>query len=567
MLRRPPVGSGRGWLPGALLVATLALTVALAYEANDAAQSHRAAAQRTLQDYASVAAWQFVRNVKLEMRNAMTDAFRPVLDLGQVRAGSAVLPPPSVLATGGARVAACDPGGGARAVIDTARYYFRVDPAPGQSRATIVISGAAPGGDVADRVADTVMAHLGARSADGFELVPIFRRVGDQLRSLVFVVLRAPPPQSAPVAAYGFEMCTAAFGAPLFRQVMRSYALLPPSLTGQVPVDSLLALTIVDSSGQVVFQSDSADAPAPAAEGGFAVGKGIGTLATRVTLRPRAAERLVAGGVPPSRLPRLLALVTLAAALVAIALFHLRRERELQRLRADFISGVSHELRTPLAQIRMFGETLRLGRVRSEDERRRSLEIIDQEARRLAHLVENVLQFSASEREPPRLSPESSDVGEQIRDALAGFAPIGLARGTVISVSVEAGLSARLDRGAFRQMLVNLLDNAVKYGPVGQEVAVAAVLAAGHARVTVDDEGEGVPDEARERIWEPFARLDRDDRPAIGGSGIGLAVVRELADAHGGRAWVERSPAGGARFVLELPAAWIAAPRLAEQPA
>src|SRR5205823_8566778 len=108
---------------------------------------------------------------------------------------------------------------------------------------------------------------------------------------------------------------------------------------------------------------------------------------------------------PRSRLPLLAGLTVLTAALVLIAIVQLRREHELSRLRADFVSGVSHELRTPLAQIRMFSETLLLGRVRSDDERVRSLEIIDQEARRLTHLVENLLHFSRSERRLTRLAP------------------------------------------------------------------------------------------------------------------------------------------------------------------
>jgi signal transduction histidine kinase len=117
----------------------------------------------------------------------------------------------------------------------------------------------------------------------------------------------------------------------------------------------------------------------------------------RVGVRPNADQRLVMGGTTSARLPLLLVLLVVIAGLIGMALLLVRREAELVRLRADFVSGVSHELRTPLAQIRMFTETLLLGRVRSDIERRRSLEIIDQEARRLTHLVENVLLFSKTE--------------------------------------------------------------------------------------------------------------------------------------------------------------------------
>src|SRR5256885_11553687 len=120
---------------------------------------------------------------------------------------------------------------------------------------------------------------------------------------------------------------------------------------------------------------------------------------------PDMAPKLVIGGMPRSNVPMLLSLLALTAGLVVAALLQLRREYELSQLRADFVSGVSHELRTPLAQIRMFSETLLLGRVRSDEERERSLGIIDQEARRLTHLVENLLHFSRSERRLTRPSP------------------------------------------------------------------------------------------------------------------------------------------------------------------
>jgi signal transduction histidine kinase len=111
------------------------------------------------------------------------------------------------------------------------------------------------------------------------------------------------------------------------------------------------------------------------------------------------------------------------------------------------------------------------------------------------------------------------------------------------------------DPDAVRQIVLNLLDNAAKYGPSGQTITVRAARSDARACITVDDQGPGVPPAERERVWERFERLDRDRGSAVGGSGIGLAVVRELAALHGGRAWVADAPGGGARFVLELPGA------------
>ena len=112
------------------------------------------------------------------------------------------------------------------------------------------------------------------------------------------------------------------------------------------------------------------------------------------------------------------------------------------------------------------------------------------------------------------------------------------------------------DPGAVRQMLLNLLDNAVKYGPAGQEVRISATHENGVARLWVTDGGPGIPRADRERVWERFWRLERDRGSSIAGSGIGLAVVRELATLHHGRAWIDDpGPDGsGTRVVIELPA-------------
>jgi signal transduction histidine kinase len=275
-----------------------------------------------------------------------------------------------------------------------------------------------------------------------------------------------------------------------------------------------------------------------------------------VALRPESAASLLIGGVPRSRLPVLLGLLFLTAGLIIAALVQLRREYELSRLREEFVSGVSHELRTPLAQIRMFAETLLLDRVRSDAERRRSMEIIDREARRLGQLVENVLRFSGSSRRPARLAPEPTALSPLVREVVEAFDPLARARDARVRIDMEPGVAAAVDHGAFRQILLNLLDNAVKYGPRGQTVTVTLVSAQGRARLSVDDEGPGVPRGERERIWASFSRLERDVSAAVAGSGIGLAVVHELTRLHGGWRWVEDSPAGGARFVVELPDAW-----------
>ncbi|HSJ26319.1 MAG TPA: HAMP domain-containing sensor histidine kinase [Longimicrobiales bacterium] len=282
-------------------------------------------------------------------------------------------------------------------------------------------------------------------------------------------------------------------------------------------------------------------------------------------IRDNATRHLVAEGGLNSGVPLLLTLMFAICGLIVVALVLVRREAELVRLRADFISGVSHELRTPLAQIRMFTETLLLNRVRSDVERRRSLEIIDQEARRLTHLVENVLLFSKSEggrRQP--LAPEPTDLAAEVRRAAESFGPMWRTRDMSVRTELQDGITVAVDRGALRQIMVNLLDNALKYGPPGQRVTVGVALFDEAARVWVDDEGPGIPVADRDRIFEAFVRLARDTTSRSSGSGIGLSVVRELARLHGGNAWVTDAPGGGARIVVQFPGAYLRAEPPAE---
>src|SRR3569623_3549384 len=154
----------------------------------------------------------------------------------------------------------------------------------------------------------------------------------------------------------------------------------------------------------------------------------------------------VVGGLPQSRVPMLIVLFVIAAGLLTVSLLQLRKQQELARLRTEFVSGVSHELRTPLAQIRWFAELLYMGKLRSEEERARSATIIDQEARRLAYLVENVLNFSRSEKGTNRISPSPADLDHAIVEALELFAPLARARKMSIAEALDASAIVSLER-------------------------------------------------------------------------------------------------------------------------
>ncbi|MGH9337673.1 MAG: sensor histidine kinase, partial [Vicinamibacteria bacterium] len=266
--------------------------------------------------------------------------------------------------------------------------------------------------------------------------------------------------------------------------------LLPPSLGKGTATNDAIFASVTDHGGVERFRSEGSyrrefgvDVPFGDAYGGVLMGS-----RARVSVDPERASDLVIGGLPPSRLPVLLGLLLLTAGLLAMVVLELRRERLLQKLRTEFVASVSHELRTPLTQIRMFAETLLLGRVRSDDEARRSLEIIDREVRRLGHLVENVLQFSRSERGGAAPAVETHELEPRVREALELFQPLVAGTGVRILTRFESDVEAAFDPDALRQVLLNLLDNAVKYGPRTQDILVGIESKNGSARVFVEDQ-------------------------------------------------------------------------------
>jgi signal transduction histidine kinase len=538
--RSRPFG-GRGsnsMLLAALLVGTLALATMLAYEAHNAARSHRATAERALHDYAAVAAWEVVAGVNEALQSSLGSALGPVT---RTRATSPyeLLPAPSVLAVSADSALRCRTPAG-----DSLRFYFRVDFRDG----SLATAGAQPSAAMRSWLVDTIASHgRGTYKPDWTYAIILGAPMGEQPAAIAYAVKYAE--HSAPVAAYGFRTCADVVGAPMIRDVLARRSLLPLSVTGGAGNDSIVGVVVRDHTGRTIFQSEHAQFSPYAADVPL---DQVGGLAAHVTIRPRAIEVLAFGAIPDSHVPILVALLTLTAAMVAVTIMQLRRENELARLRADFISSVSHELRTPLSQILLFAETLSLGRVRTEQERHSATGVIVQEGRRLMHLVENILPFSRAERRMTRLGPEPLDLSREVQAIVDDWLPLATAADTRITTQFGAGVYAVADRSALRQMVLNLLDNAVKYGPSVQTVTVGTSSEDGRVRVWVDDEGQGIPPRERERVWDSFYRLDRDASSSVTGSGIGLYVVRELARLHGGDAWVEDAPGGGARFVIEL---------------
>jgi signal transduction histidine kinase len=412
-------------------------------------------------------------------------------------------------------------------------------------------------------------ARLDEFSAPSGGFVIRFVRRGDSIDAIGLSPQRNASGQM--VGALGFVTPAPALVEALFKYLWRYPALLPVAITHGLPSDSLLAASVSVPADPEIYRSAGWSPRLRSDTASLA--SFAGGLKVRIALRPDATARLQGAVVPGSRVPVWVGLLMLTGLLTGVIVRNLQREHELARLRLEFSAGVSHELRTPLTQILLYGETLALGRIRTEEERTSAAGVIVREAKRLMHLIDNTLAFSRAERPVVSLSPRRVELAPLVAEVTDGFAPLAEARNVVIVTAVDENARAFVDPEAFRQILINLLDNAVKYGPPRQQVSVGvstghtvvtlrpAMLAPGQpvsrtaVRLTVDDEGPGVAGRARNDIWIPFVRGRNGETPTGTGCGLGLAVVRDLAERHNGRAWVEVPPSGrGARFVVELPA-------------
>lgn len=235
-----------------------------------------------------------------------------------------------------------------------------------------------------------------------------------------------------------------------------------------------------------------------------------------------------------------------------------RRQALLSEMKSNFVSSVSHELRAPIAAVRLMAESLDRGTVAEEDKRKDYFRLIVRECRRLSALVENVLDFSRIDQGRKQYTFEPVEVAALARQAVALMEPCAAERQVKLIFAEPAQgaaeLQARWDAHAMEQSLVNLIDNAIKHSPVGAEVKVAIELAGGAAvRIWVEDHGEGIPREEQARIFDLFYRHGSELRRETQGAGIGLSIVKHVAEAHGGRVIVESAPGEGSRFALELP--------------
>ncbi len=510
-------------------------------------------ATRMLQDYAVFASFSYSQNATSDAHDIASNAYAGLM--GFTPQSSSQLPPETIV---------LPPSESCKPPDRSGRYRFRLD-LPSRvlhvSRASDVGVGlwqaldhlgsrqpdkpVVLGQRLASIVRDT-LAFLATTSAvrqAGWGYV--FLRDGEAVTGLSYRPMYTASGQ--PIAVYGYDSC---IDRDEFARLYQEVQPLPPSLVSSLSRDSLLLLRVTDPSGIVLYSSG----PTPQ-ETQYAGTTSVPLLAGinfTVTIRSDLSSRILKDAASPWATRRALVLLILTSGLGCISLVLFRREVRFAGERENFVTDVSHELRTPLQQILIFAQLLRLNRLQNENERARSLAIIEAEALRLIALVANILNRAS--RKPDHTNTQPLNASELIQNCITLFLPLAEARHAKITLSGEDACVI-VNPETLHQVLTNLLDNAVKYGPPGQTVRVSTEVSGEWFVIHIDDEGPGIPAGDRDRAWEPFVRLEPPGNRSTGGVGIGLAIVREAVPRMSGTIVIEDAPYGGARFTLRLPRA------------
>jgi signal transduction histidine kinase len=241
---------------------------------------------------------------------------------------------------------------------------------------------------------------------------------------------------------------------------------------------------------------------------------------------------------------------------LALAYRSVSKEVALARLKSDFVSNVSHELRTPLALIRLYAETLELGRIKTEGKKADYYRIIRKESERLTALINNILDFSRIEAGRKEYDFRETDIAELVRNTLDAYRYQIEQQGFAFEQSIDENIPVvRVDREAIARALVNLINNALKYSAQEKFLGVNLYRADGVLKLEVVDRGIGITRREQSKIFEKFYRTGDPLVHNTKGSGLGLSLVRHITHAHGGEVEVESTPGKGSKFTLSLPLA------------
>ena len=230
------------------------------------------------------------------------------------------------------------------------------------------------------------------------------------------------------------------------------------------------------------------------------------------------------------------------------------KEMALARLKSDFVSNVSHELRTPLALIRLYAETLELGRITTQEKKQQYYRIIRKESERLTALINNILDFSRIEAGRKEYEFRNTDIAELVHNTLESYRYQIEQQGFAFEENIDSNLPAvPVDREAIARALVNLVNNALKYSGEEKFLGVKLYRENGVVKLEVADHGIGIARRDLSKIFEKFYRAGDPLVHNTKGSGLGLSLVRHITQAHGGDIAVESTPGKGSKFILSLP--------------
>ncbi|WP_075858249.1 two-component system histidine kinase PnpS [Carboxydothermus pertinax] len=229
-------------------------------------------------------------------------------------------------------------------------------------------------------------------------------------------------------------------------------------------------------------------------------------------------------------------------------------ERKLEKMRSEFIANVSHELRTPLTSIKGFLETLLDGALEDKTIAKHFLQIMNSETERLTRLIDDLLSLSKIEAKKVDFAPKPLNINDLVQKMKLLFKSRLEEKGLSFVSTVPDDLPPVLaDGDMISQVLINLLDNAIKYTPTGGKIELLAKVKEPFVEIAVKDTGIGIPEESQKRIFERFYRVDKARSRELGGTGLGLAIVKHIIDLHNGKVWVESKVGEGSTFGFSLP--------------
>jgi signal transduction histidine kinase len=248
------------------------------------------------------------------------------------------------------------------------------------------------------------------------------------------------------------------------------------------------------------------------------------------------------------------ALSVLMAGGLLLTYRNVSREMKLARLKSDFVANVSHELRTPLALIRLYAETLELGRLTAQEKYQEYFRIIREESERLSALINNILDFSRIEAGRKEYDFKQTDLAELVRATLESYRFQIEQNGFAFEENIAADIPpVNVDREAIARSLLNLVNNALKYSKDQKFIGVSLYRANGSVKLEVRDRGIGIAPADHDKIFEKFYRCGDPLVHNTKGSGLGLSLVKHIAQAHGGNVFVESAPERGSKFTIALP--------------